>query len=449
MASTKHMERNANDGTLRLRGYRRASFGFEFAIRICALLVICLVGIRKHRCSFQMILKGSGNDVSKARDNNSNDEIKYSVNSSLFAHSSKVTSLPSCMDWIRHNRPSNFPEESQMVEWTKQADGTYAVSFPRTCNLHRFSSAEVEQCLANQHLVMIGDSLSRYQTLDLVYLLEHEEFPPDFLQTKKGERCLEDLTSCDHHFLWHLTYKDWDAYHIDLGGGVEGGGGPFRGCLECQCVVKGTDSTVTLRYVSKKSGLKITFLKEAGWGLIPSDISGWKDSGCAENGTCSYSLEHADELRRNFELQDFTTRLEDGIQQNATLRDYFPSVDHVVFNRGIWGGIPAGRAQRLFPALRDWAKQGCYYKSTTAGPAAIHQRVHSTNEAQSRDASISAGCTNFHLHHLTAKFSSLKGKKRKIFFTDFAHFQPWVQGIQSRHAEHALCRCGSSKIRKI
>eukprot|EP00980_Cylindrotheca_fusiformis_P002619 scaffold618_cov130-Cylindrotheca_fusiformis.AAC.23 len=84
-------------------------------------------GTRKHRCSFfQLIFEGRGSAVGKARDNNSNNKIKYSMNSSLFAHSTtKMALLPPCMDWIRPIRPGNFPDESQLVlEWTKQADGS-------------------------------------------------------------------------------------------------------------------------------------------------------------------------------------------------------------------------------------------------------------------------------------------------------------------------------------
>lgn len=218
----------------------------------------------------------------------------------------------------------------------------------------------------------------------------------------------------------------WENYHVDIGGRENGGEGPFNGRLECQCTVSTEYSTLLLRYVSKK-GTHLTFLKETGWGLLPDEIRGWKASGCAETGTCSYSLEHGEDLSKT-KTRDFMVLLEEGIRTNGTIREQFPDVDHVVYNRGIWGGIPVSRAKTLFPRINDWAKKGCYYKSTTATTDFLHDPIHSANEAVTRQVANAAGCTNYHLHHLTSEFAKMErySEERDKFYVDFAHFQPWV-----------------------
>ena len=49
-----------------------------------------------------------------------------------------------------------------------------------TCALKRYTAAQVKSCLQSKHLMFIGDSLTRYQYLSLVYFLEHERWPQRF-----------------------------------------------------------------------------------------------------------------------------------------------------------------------------------------------------------------------------------------------------------------------------
>ena len=55
----------------------------------------------------------------------------------------------------------------------------------RHCALRRFTPAEARKCLAGRPLVVIGDSLSRYQYMSLIYFLEFGAYPnssPDTAQ---------------------------------------------------------------------------------------------------------------------------------------------------------------------------------------------------------------------------------------------------------------------------
>ena len=64
---------------------------------------------------------------------------------------------------------------SEPGEWEKLPDGT-AVYNLRRCELHDFSAVEARECLRNTHVQFIGDSLTRYQYLSFVHLLENGSY---------------------------------------------------------------------------------------------------------------------------------------------------------------------------------------------------------------------------------------------------------------------------------
>jgi hypothetical protein len=132
------------------------------------------------------------------------DNTKASSEAQFLMSNILSSSFPSCIDWIAQNTPASFPEESNLVRWTQRVDDSRELTLPETCLLHRFSGAQAQKCPANQHLVlMIGDSLTRYQFLDLVYLIEHGHHPPRFgqamlLQNWDLQRDVHGTMNCTH-----------------------------------------------------------------------------------------------------------------------------------------------------------------------------------------------------------------------------------------------------------
>ena len=65
--------------------------------------------------------------------------------------------------------------------WLLQEDGTVRYEF-KHCRLKRPNHKWIKKCLRGQHLVFIGDSLSRYFYLSLVYVLSQRHWGPRFAQ---------------------------------------------------------------------------------------------------------------------------------------------------------------------------------------------------------------------------------------------------------------------------
>lgn len=169
---------------------RALQSAYDYAVRMSILLFLLVVGVRKQLCL-----------VFGAFENTTITELKENS-----------PGLPSCIDWIQANQRGNFPEESHLIEWSPKKDGSFQVNLPETCELKRFTGAEAQECLANQHLIMAGDSLSRYQFLDLAYLMEHGEYPPNFGRPAENETCTHfdenGNPTCSefNNFLWYKNY---------------------------------------------------------------------------------------------------------------------------------------------------------------------------------------------------------------------------------------------------
>jgi hypothetical protein len=61
-------------------------------------------------------------------------------------------------------------------EWRSEPAGAGRLSLG-ACQLRRFTAGEARACLAWRPLVMIGDSITRYQYMSLIHFLEFGEYP--------------------------------------------------------------------------------------------------------------------------------------------------------------------------------------------------------------------------------------------------------------------------------
>lgn len=67
----------------------------------------------------------------------------------------------------------------QSASWYLQHDGTFRLAFHH-CRLRSFSGIEAKMCLANNHILFMGDSLSRYFYLSLAVLMATNQWAPKF-----------------------------------------------------------------------------------------------------------------------------------------------------------------------------------------------------------------------------------------------------------------------------
>ena len=69
---------------------------------------------------------------------------------------------------------------STPVNWILRVDGSREVQLAKKCHLHRYTANETRKCLANTHIMMIGDSITRYQMLSLAHFLHVGRYPKRF-----------------------------------------------------------------------------------------------------------------------------------------------------------------------------------------------------------------------------------------------------------------------------
>ncbi len=67
-------------------------------------------------------------------------------------------------------------QESE-VRWSTTGNGTAHRLYIDGCPLRRYSLQDARQCLSGKRLVFVGDSLTRYQYIVLVYWLERGKWP--------------------------------------------------------------------------------------------------------------------------------------------------------------------------------------------------------------------------------------------------------------------------------
>lgn len=108
-----------------------------------------------------------------------------------------------------HNLPYCSPDNMNMMnasngDFILQNDGSFRYQM-RTCKLRKFKVKEAAECLKGQHLVFMGDSLSRYFYLDLAALFAFGKWPLHFVEQYHNGRS----------FLSEREYKSWSWFFED------------------------------------------------------------------------------------------------------------------------------------------------------------------------------------------------------------------------------------------
>jgi len=388
--------------------------------------------------------------------------------------------LPSCRRLMREGGPLATGDflTSHPFHWTPRPDGSRQYDLTETCTLHRYSARDARKCLSDKHIMFIGDSLTRYQVLSLVYLLERGVYPPRFNRPSGSEQCpygsTNETNSCSpadkpnvcvvNDFRGLPLPDSWSSFHHEIGGGVDGG--VFRGRMECDCVRGGVQCPAdspgcdveNFFYTTREEGTagsgrrtNVSFFFEDGWGDDPRPIRGFNFTDCAPSGSCLHNnavvqtkKQRASQLSYNWEQP-----LGDALERNGSLRELVPPVDVSIYNRGLWGQLTTAQTQRYMPLFRDLtaARSGrCFFKSTT-GSERMSEKSLAHEQGFVKNETTKAGCSFLDVAQITNDFGKLTSKEdapnyrpeRSTIFFDTVHFRPWVYEELNNILLNVLC----------
>jgi hypothetical protein len=306
---------------------------------------------------------------------------------------------------------------STPVRWRLRSDHSRELLLPGTCRLKRYTSIDALSCLRDKHVMFVGDSLSRYQYLSLVHLLERDGYAPRFrLQDNDPCHHIDESTggvACSRPGEPNVCAEGdwsggWPAYQMNLGGGGDDDdGGVFRGRMESHSTRGCKDEGENMMYVTGKKydgGLptssmeddggggtstgwkgrtKLSFAMEFGWNEESILSPGWNYTGCAFNGTCRYTQGQYDDNIQRCNAGDVDWKYSSVVEafggsdsgggdsggsggaeetndattnkRNRTIfLEQYLDVNYVFYNRGLWGKIPEGRARRMMKLLHDF-----------------------------------------------------------------------------------------------
>jgi len=369
--------------------------------------------------------------------------------------------FPSCRSLMQiPNSPlanGDFLTQSPVV-WRPRHDGSRELDL-QVCRLHRYTSREANQCLAGQHLNLIGDSLTRYQFLSLAQFIHTGSYPAHFPRANSRNPYLfsadsgttgASSPSCryvDSHGVPQCSPPDqpnlcsegdfglglreagqsdsWHWLHGSVGGSTDGG--IFDGHMECSCArhnsmqchganLKDKEcATENELYVGPpvKGGADRVILsnvQENGWGANPVPTKGFNFTGCAWEGSCRRPENVTKHFVERAEAGDFDffEPLPQALAKDGALQRLLPPANITIYNRGLWGLLTKEKSDTLFPLLYDFAggREGrCFYRTTTASP-----RSEKTNPAEQgfiRRSVFEAGCSFLDFAHVTQEFAKL------------------------------------------
>jgi hypothetical protein len=359
---------------------------------------------------------------------------------------------------------------------------------PHSCRLKRFNVGEAKVCLNRQHLLFIGDSLSRFQYLSLIYFIEHgrwlSRFRMDPNCTHHNEHGIAQCRQPGELNLNDPHNRNYKTLHLGLGGDY------FHGKLECQCfrgkVEKSvenmfyesnttTSSTTDMGTSSNPSGqtetvpgsIKLTYLSDN----IVFPMKGWKRNHCSHTSSCQMSesdWEDYGQKRWDYEYYDDNPLLYDHLSSHM-----IPDVNIALVNRGLWATLPTNTTTMavIFKKLSQIIQKNsgrCFWKGTTLpmepkmtellGYSPSSPTNFTLLERHIRSLSHHYHCESYDLSHVTSAFVEMLGteeysSKNNVtwsggaksryeitdVYIDRVHFQPWVYEEFNQILLNVLC----------
>lgn len=400
--------------------------------------------------------------------------------------STSSSSLPACAELM--SQPGSKLKYGDFITrhtiphtWTPRRDGSREFDLLSICSLKRYTAVEARQCLANQHIHFIGDSLSRYMFNSLAYFIDKGRYPPRFPSPKAyGDECQYHVdeynqSQCSEEgdpnictevdWFHHYSTKSWEMFYRALGGGADGG--IFGGRMECNCLRNDGEKLQieNMLYASPldNNGQRITLsiFQERGWDSDMTPMQGHYFTGCAFNGSCRFSESDHENLlaRLRNNSYDYQQTFPEAIDPKiGVMKHLIPPVNVSIYNRGLWGKLDPARAKRIFPAMFNWTNGitgRCFYRTTTASGGGTSSDLHRHETQQKiRDEAVNAGCAFLDFGHITRDFGALfshfpsppggGGLEWSDVYWDQVHFQPWVYEELNNVLLNVLCN--SQKI---
>jgi len=377
-------------------------------------------------------------------------------------HQSNNNTLPACEELMTKSSPlgpfadgSFLTRKTTHIVWKRRHDGSRELTLPSTCRLKRYTARESIQCLNHKTLLFVGDSLTRYQFMDLAYYLEHKQYPARFqfsdpcihVDERSNQTCSSDQKE---HFVI--------ATIPNMGGGTDGG--MYRGRMEeqsAQAPYRHKDKSITgMQYISSEAdgGIKLNYVFERGMRKDTHPLNGWNFTGCASNASCRYpEVQHQHSLKRmysnDFDWSYVSTM--DAFGPNGTIfhEQYnLKNINYAIYNRGIWGRLGAEKAKTMMRALhritigrnsnKDPSARRCFFRSTTANVKS-EEESDSWEHGTIRNATHDEGCEYLDVFHLTHAFSEPLQQEHFNVFVDDYHYQPWVYEELNNMLLNVLC----------
>ena len=267
--------------------------------------------------------------------------------------------------------------------WRPELDGTYTWHL-KECALHRYADASVSDtartCLKDRHLLIVGDSVSRYQYLSLAAML-HDQAPD-----RRG-----DVQGHRNIVMPGLVWGSWREFYLKSSAS-------FHGRELCDCFrPEGPWSPEYEMRVEENRffslptwNLSVSYLQVFGsfpmHGHFPGYCRGWAGAGSDGRGACSVfnmtkealaAATHvmtAHEYDSNPELD--THEFFDWHGDLASVLEHVVpamQVDTLVLNSGLWGELTDldhvdgifEAATRSVPAAGGRHRHRCLWKRTT------------------------------------------------------------------------------------
>mmetsp|Transcript_25247 Transcript_25247/g.39624 ORF Transcript_25247/g.39624 Transcript_25247/m.39624 type:complete len:378 (+) Transcript_25247:1704-2837(+) len=254
--------------------------------------------------------------------------------------------------------------------WVPEQSGMYTYHL-RSCQLRRFTTADARECLRNKHVLIIGDSVSRYQYMSLASFL-HSGFPEASGNHEKGANNV-----CMPGNVW----GSWKRFYLRSSAHFEGRElcdcfrpeGPWNPDFE-----KRTEEN---RFLSlPEHNLSLSYLQVFGGfpmhGHFPGRCRGSTQVPmCSRLNVSRAEVSRATHVLTNEEY-DSNPLLDQGnvfdwqSSVHATVRDLVPNmeVDVLIYNTGLWGELKnATMVGDVMSAGSEVVKAGgsCFWKRTT------------------------------------------------------------------------------------
>lgn len=344
-------------------------------------------------------------------------------------------SLPSCISLMQSGDPyykdgSFLTNHTIPISWQNRTDGSKQLQHS-LCRLHRYTSQEAKQCLAGKHVNFLGDSLSRYQYMSLVWFLHKGSYPPHFRKPGRGyckHMNEEGKPTCSPNDEPSIcSVPDW------FGGGPSNKSGwqwyaqsmgstMFDGYMEANAIKtenllreKIVDNYFYASPSTRHDGspdrpnidqVFVSYVKDT---VHPVTMFHWKN--CAQEGNCDYSDEEAktrEQRAINLDF-DYSQSLAHALEETSggILPKLLPPVDIELYNRGIWGLMNKQHSKTVLPLLHQWTHKNnnnngkCFFRSST------HFKWETMFEQERRvvhPVAIQAGCGYIDYTHLIQEF---------------------------------------------